>query len=168
VTLQSSASAIAEGLNLWWATSIKHSSTAGTPWKSTKETYLTIDSIQTGSLPFKTFNFYYTRPKPPMPPPWMEWAYELNACDVLAVVRKQLATADFSKKFDYVPYKEFNGKGKHLWSNIMSGHCQWVFMQAVCVFPCFSWLISHFILGHALARSMQSQGNVRPYHCGKQ
>jgi hypothetical protein len=129
--------------------------------------YVTIDSIQTGSLPFKTFKFYYTGLKPPMPLHWMEQAYELNACNVLAVVREQLATADFSKQFDYVLYKEFNGKGEHLWSNLMSGH--WAFVQAVCLFLCpfFFWLISHFILGHALARSTQSWGNVCPYYFWK-
>ncbi|KAI9449194.1 hypothetical protein BJY52DRAFT_1206414 [Lactarius psammicola] len=96
VILQSSAPDIAEGLNLWSATSIKHGSIDGAPWKNAKEMYATIDTIQTGSLPFKAYSF------------------------------KQLATPDF--KINYAPYKEFNGKGECVWSNLMSGH--WAFRQA--------------------------------------
>ena len=130
--LQLSAASIVEGLNLWSATAIKHGSSAGAPWRTANEMYATIDAIRTGSLPFKSFKFRYTGPKPPTPPHWMEQTYELNTRDILSVVREQLATADFSGQFDYVPYKEFNSKGERLWSNLMS--VQWAFMQAVCLF----------------------------------
>lgn len=127
--LQSSAAEIAEGLNLWSAISIKHGSTAGAPWRNAKDMYATIDSIRTGSLPFKSFTFRYGGPKPSSPPQWMEQVYELNARDALEVVREQLATQDFNNQFNYAPYKEFNGKGERVWSHLMSGH--WAFMQAV-------------------------------------
>jgi hypothetical protein len=136
VTLQLLAAKIAEGLDLWSATCLKYSSTIGAPWRNAKEMYATIDTIQVGSLPFKSFPFRYTGPKPSLPPHWMEQEYELNARNVLDVVREQLATPDFKDQFNYVPYKEFNGKGECIWSNMMSG--QWAFMQAVCPF-------SHFI-----------------------
>jgi hypothetical protein len=165
VTLQSSASNITEGLNLWLAASIKNGSATGGPWRNAKEMYVTIDSIQTGSLPFKSFKFHYSGPKPLTPPHWMEQTYELNTRDVLAVVREQLGTANFSKQFDYVPYKEFNGKGERLWSNLMSGH--WAFMQAVRLFLFIFLFVSHFILGHSLARPMQPWCHVCPYCCGK-
>ncbi|KAI9450796.1 hypothetical protein BJY52DRAFT_1125681 [Lactarius psammicola] len=128
VTLQSSAPDIAKGLNLWSATSIKHGSIDGAPWKNTKEMYATIDAIQTGSLPFKAYSFSYTGPKPSTPPRWMEQTYELNARDVLSIIREQLATPDFKDQINYAPYKEFNGKGERVWSNLMSGH--WAFRQA--------------------------------------
>ncbi|KAI9429814.1 hypothetical protein H4582DRAFT_1791653, partial [Lactarius indigo] len=128
VNLQSSAAEIAEGLNLWSATSIKHGATVGAPWRNAKEMYATIDSIKIGSLPFKAFVFQYTGPKPTVPPRWMEEVYELNTRDVLDVIREQLATPDFRGQFNYVPYKEFNGKGERVWSNLMSG--QWASMQA--------------------------------------
>ncbi|KAH9029736.1 hypothetical protein EDB84DRAFT_1562744 [Lactarius hengduanensis] len=128
VNLQSSAAEIAEGLNLWSATSFKHGSTVGAPWRSAKEMYATIDTIEIGSLPFQTFMFQYTGPKPLVPPCWMEEAYELNTRNILEVIQEQLATSDFKSQFDYVPYKEFNGRGERVWSNLMSG--QWASMQA--------------------------------------
>ncbi|KAI9430281.1 hypothetical protein H4582DRAFT_2113894 [Lactarius indigo] len=128
VNLQSLAAEIAEGLNLWSATSIRHGATVGAPWRNAKEMYVTIDSIKIGSLPFKAFTFQYTGPKPTVPPHWMEEVYELNTCNVLDVIQEQLATPDFRGQFNYVPYKEFNGKGEHVWSNLMSG--QWASMQA--------------------------------------
>ncbi|KAH9069689.1 hypothetical protein EDB83DRAFT_2505890 [Lactarius deliciosus] len=128
VNLQSSAAEIAEGLNLWSATSFKHGSTVGAPWRSAKEMYATIDTIKIGSLPFQTFMLQYTGPKPLVPPCWMEEVYKLNTRDILEVVQEQLATSDFKSQFDYVPYKEFNGRGECVWSNLMSG--QWASMQA--------------------------------------
>ncbi|KAH9045906.1 hypothetical protein EDB83DRAFT_2507473 [Lactarius deliciosus] len=128
VNLQSSAAEIAEGLNLWSATSFKHGSTVGAPWRSAKEMYATIDTIKIGSLPFQTFTLQYTGPKPLVPPCWMEEVYELNTRDILEVVQEQLATSDFKSQFNYVPYKEFNGRGERVWSNLMSG--QWASMQA--------------------------------------
>ena len=61
VEFQSSEGEIAKGLDLLCATVIKHD---GLPWKSAKELHATIDSIQTGSAPWKTYKFRYTGPKP--------------------------------------------------------------------------------------------------------
>ena len=130
VTLESSAAKISEGLDLWSATSFKHGSSTGAPWKTAKDMYATIDAVQAGSLPFKTHHFYYKGPKLLTPPSWMEEPYDLDARDALAVVRLQLATLTFKDQFDYVPYQEFNSKGERIWSNLMSA--QWAFKQAVC------------------------------------
>ena len=130
VTLESSAAEISEGLDLWSATSFKHGSSTGAPWKTAKDMYATIDAVQAGSLPFKTHRFYYKGPKLLTPPSWMEEPYDLDACDALAVIRLQLATLTFKDQFDYVPYQEFNSKGERIWSNLMSA--QWAFKQAVC------------------------------------
>ena len=137
VTLQSSAANIVEGLNLWSATAFKYGSVAGAPWMTVKKLYATIDTIQTGSLPLQTYKFNYAGPKPSTPPRWMEQTYELNTRNVLAIAQEQLATLAFKEQFDYVPYQEFNSKGEHVWSNLMSG--LWAFQQAVCPFHVFFW-----------------------------
>ncbi|KAI9444386.1 hypothetical protein BJY52DRAFT_1206719 [Lactarius psammicola] len=49
--------------------------------------YATIDTIQTGSLPFKAYSFSYTGPKPSTPPRWMEQTYELNARNIFCLGR---------------------------------------------------------------------------------
>jgi hypothetical protein len=131
VSLQSLAAKIAEGLNLWSAMAFKHGSSTGAPWKTAKDMYKTIDAIQTGSLPFKTHCLFYKGLKPSTPPHWMEEVYKLDARDVLAIVRDQLAMPAFKDQFDYAPYKEFNNKGECIWSNLMSA--QWAFKQAVCL-----------------------------------
>lgn len=57
----------------------------------------------------------------------MNEAYKLNFCDILSVFKEQLATHEFNRNIDYVPYLEFNGEGNPVYSNLMSGlwaHCQ--------------------------------------------
>lgn len=65
----------------------------------------------------------------------MEQKYELNTHDVLAMVEQQLATPEFDDSFDYTPYQEFGPDGKHVWSNLMSGHWEW--KEAVHFFYAF-------------------------------
>ena len=137
VTLESSAAQIEKGLDLWSATSFKHGSLTGAPWKTAKDMYETIDAVQIGELPFKTHRFYYEGPKPSTPPGWMEEAYNLDARDILAVVREQLATLVFKDQIDYVPYQEFNSTGERIWSNLMSA--QWAYQQAVCSLCVVFW-----------------------------
>jgi hypothetical protein len=143
VSLQSLATEIAEGLNLWSATAFKHSTSTGAPWKTAKDMYETIDAIQIGSLPFKTHHLFYKGPKLSTPLHWMEEAYKLDAHNVLAVVRDQLAMSNFKDQFDYVLYQEFNNKGEHIWSNLISA--QWAFKQAVCSL-CVVFQIAFLIL----------------------
>jgi len=163
VTLQSSAAEIAEGLNLWSATSIKHGSLTGAPWKTAKEMYAAVDSIQTGALPFKTYNCHYTGPKPSTPPRWMEQTYELNTRDVLAVAREQLATPAFKEQFNYSPYQEFNNKGERVWSNLMSGH--WAFKQAVRSTSYHFWDHFPLTLSYFVARTSSLNTKVTTGRC---
>jgi Plavaka transposase len=132
VRLQSSASDIHVGLDLWRATIIKHESEHGpdgVPWSSADELYATIDSITIGGVGWKTCNFYYTGPKPPTPPQWMEKMYELNLRDVLAVLKQQVASAEFNGQFEYLPYEEYDGKGDRIHSHLMSAY--WANREAV-------------------------------------
>jgi hypothetical protein len=72
---QSSEGEIAEGLDLWHATIIKHASehrsNGHVPWSGAQDLYKTLNSIQAGTVGWKTYKFYYTRPKPQTPPQWM-------------------------------------------------------------------------------------------------
>jgi hypothetical protein len=144
VQLQSSQKDILTGLDLWRATVIKHgsdhSSDTNVPWKNAQELYDTIDSIQVGAAPWKTFMFKYSGPKPSTPPRWMEETYELNARDVLTVLEQQLETAEFDGQVDYTPYQEFDADGHWVYSNLMSGHWSW--REAVC----FQWLKCYQLL----------------------
>ncbi|KAF8800253.1 hypothetical protein BYT27DRAFT_7227560 [Phlegmacium glaucopus] len=126
VKLQSSEREINDGLNLWLASIIKNKSNGDVPWNSAKELYDTIDSIQAGNTPWKTYSFMYKGPKPDgIAPQWMEQQYELNTRDILSVVEQQLATSEFEGKFDFTPYQEFGPDGERVWSNLMSGHWAW-------------------------------------------
>lgn len=94
----------------------------------------------------------------------MGQTYELNARNVLAIAREQLATLAFKEQFDYVLYQEFNSKGECVWSNLVSG--LWAFQQAVCPFHMFFWAIFLIrCLGRALTRPKQPWGNVCPDCC---
>jgi len=138
VHIQSLKSDILEGLDLWHAAIIKHSSghlTAdGVPWHNADDLYATINSIQSGDAPWKSFKFSYAGPKPPNPPTWMEEMYKLNTWDVLLILKQQLATSDFDGQIDYIPYEEFDAKGDRVYSNLMSGY--WASCEAVG-FPSF-------------------------------
>ena len=129
VQLQSSQSDILTGLDLWHATVIKHGSDTDVPWRNAHDLYKTINSIQAGVAPWKTYTFSYSGPKPPTLPQWMEDIYELNTQDVLVVLEQQLATTEFDRQFEYTPYQEFNAQGDRVYSNFMSGH--WAFCEAV-------------------------------------
>jgi Plavaka transposase len=129
VELQSSEGEIAKGLDLLCAMGIKYGSRDGSPWKSVKELYATIDSIQTCSTPWKTYKFKYTGPKPSMPPRWMDEEYKLNLRDILKVFEQELLSSEFEDECDYSPYLEFDPQGNRVWSNLMSG--DWAHRQAV-------------------------------------
>lgn len=125
---QSSAGAINTALDLWAAQVLKYG--GDTPWKNAGQLYATIDSIQHGDAPWKVHKIRYQGPIPAgTPPKWMTETYELCTRNVRTVLHNQLATADFKDKFNYSPYRQFNGEGKRVWSNLMSG--EWAWKQAV-------------------------------------
>lgn len=133
VRLQSSKSDILEGLDLWHAIIVKYSAehpmAEDIPWRNADDLYATIDEIQTGDAPWKSYQFSYNGPKPFIPPRWMEETYELNTRNALLVLEQQLNTSDFAGQINYTPYKEFDSQGDRLYSNLMSG--KWANGQAV-------------------------------------
>lgn len=127
VELECSERHINKGLDLWAASVVQHGGT--TTWKSAPDLYETIDAIQHGDAPWKTYSFRYKGPLPPSPPQWMTRTYELCARDTRQVLQQQFSNPDFKDQIDYRPYKQFNQAGKRVWSNLMSG--DWAWKQAV-------------------------------------
>lgn len=101
------------------------------PWHNADALYETIDAIQTGNAPWKTYKFSYMGPKPSTPPAWMNESYELNTRDALLLLEQQIATFEFDGQVEYVAYQEFNAKGDRIYSNLMSG--DWASREAVCL-----------------------------------
>jgi hypothetical protein len=111
----------------WAATILKYNDDV--PWRNAEDLYNTIDQIQCGDCPWKTYDIRYQGPRPQTPPKWMTETYQLCCRDSRQVLLQQLATSEFKDKFNPVPYKQFNSSGKRIYSNLMSG--DWAWEQAV-------------------------------------
>ncbi|KAF8140679.1 hypothetical protein K438DRAFT_1995789 [Mycena galopus ATCC 62051] len=124
VKLQSSAANINTALDLWAASVMQFGGTV--PWKNSDDLYSTIDEIQSGHMPWQTYQMRYAGPLPPgTAPRWMTQTYEVCTRDLRAVLHHQLETASFKGDIDMVPYRQFNHTGKRVWSNLMSGDWAW-------------------------------------------
>ncbi|KAJ7771418.1 hypothetical protein DFH07DRAFT_866418 [Mycena maculata] len=127
VELQASERNINTALNIWAASLCKSDQLA--QFKNAKDLYATIEPIQHGDAPWKTYTISYTGPLPPgTSPRWMAQAYELCTRDVRQLLHHQLGTSDFKDSIDYVPYHQFNHSGHQIWSNLMLA--DWVWKQA--------------------------------------
>ena len=67
-----------------------------------------------------------------MVPHWMQESYKLNVRNILSVFEEQLAPEEFDGQFEYMPYKEYDEKGSHIYPNFMSGN--WAFHEVVRIF----------------------------------
>ncbi|KAJ7241483.1 hypothetical protein B0H12DRAFT_1236970 [Mycena haematopus] len=124
VQLQSSERDINTALDLWAASVIQFG--GHVPWKNAAELNATIDDIQSGHMPWKTYQMWYTGPLPPgAPPRWMTQVYEVCTRDLRQVLHHQLGTTDFKDYVDMVPYRQFNHTRQRVWSNLMSGDWAW-------------------------------------------
>lgn len=136
VQLQSSAAEISKSIDILLANAMKYGccNGEGAPngWKAAEDMYETIDSIQSGDAPWKTYKFRYTGLKPSTPPWWMEEDYELNVRDIVVVMERQLDTPEFKDHFTPRPYQEFDPQGNRVFSNLLSG--DWAYRQAVHLF----------------------------------
>jgi len=129
VRLQSLEKNMDISLDLLKAATIKGNGDIKFPWLSMKQMYETIDQIQAGPAPFCSYWFKYNGPMLPTPLKWMMQEYELYARDPRLVLQQQLATPEFSNKFDPIPYHRFNSTGDRVFSNLMSS--DWAWDQAV-------------------------------------
>jgi hypothetical protein len=74
------------------------------PWNSAAELYATIDNIQSGYMPWKTYEMRYTGPLPAgTPPKWMTETYEICTRNLRHVLHHQLATTSFKEGLEKVP-----------------------------------------------------------------
>jgi hypothetical protein len=100
------------------------------PWTNAQDLYDTIDTIQVGDAPWKVYNIRYQGVVPPgIPPKWMTETYELCTRDSRTVLHNQLSSSEFKGKTNFVPYQQFDGKGRRIWSNLLSA--DWAWKQAV-------------------------------------
>ncbi|KAJ7312556.1 hypothetical protein DFH08DRAFT_918007 [Mycena albidolilacea] len=124
VELQASERNINTALDLWAASVMEFGGTA--PWRNPRELYSTIDEIQSGDMPWKTYEMRYSGPLPPgAAPKWMTQTYELCTRNLRDVLHHQLKSPDFKGFVDMVPYRQFNHAGHRVWSNLMSGDWAW-------------------------------------------
>ena len=108
-------------LNMWQASILKHGESI--PWTNAQDLYNTIDLIQLGDSCWKVHKISYQGPCPPnIPLKWMTETYELCTCDSQLILHNQLASSEFKGKTNFVLYQQFNGKGKCIWSNLMSAN----------------------------------------------
>ncbi|KAJ7429538.1 hypothetical protein B0H11DRAFT_2405483 [Mycena galericulata] len=121
---QSSASNINTALDLWAASVMGLGGSV--PWQNAQDLYATIDEIQAGDAPWKTYHIRYAGPLPAgTPPKWMTQDYELCTRNLRDVLHNQLSTTSFKDHVDYIPYRQFNHTGKRVWSNLMSADWAW-------------------------------------------
>ncbi|KAH8979145.1 hypothetical protein EDB86DRAFT_2814988 [Lactarius hatsudake] len=127
VEQQTSESGINKALDLWLASVLGYGENI--PWANAQDLYATIDSIQHGHAPWKTFKVSYSGPLPEgTPPRWMTDTFELCTRDSRTLLHQQLETVGFKDKIHYAPYMQFKGDGSRVWSNLMSA--DWATKQA--------------------------------------
>jgi len=167
VEVQNSAGAIDKALDMWQAAILKYRENV--PWTNAQDLYDTIDQIQLGDAPWKVHKIHYQGPRPPgTPPKWMTETYELCTRDSRLVLHNQLASSEFKGKTNFVPYQQFNGKGRRVWSNLMSA--DWAWKQAVRLTQCF--FLKHVVVivdpaGHYFGGSIDPWSDVCACHCRK-
>ncbi|KDQ60528.1 hypothetical protein JAAARDRAFT_191902 [Jaapia argillacea MUCL 33604] len=125
IEVQNSEGSINKAIEWWAAALLKHEDFL--PWTSVQELYETIDNIQMGNTPWKTYKIHYEGPLPPETPKWMTETYKLVTRDALQLIQNQLLTTDFKKDVTPVPYQQFDKEGQQVWSNLMSG--DWAYKQ---------------------------------------
>ncbi|KAH9028665.1 hypothetical protein EDB85DRAFT_1867717 [Lactarius pseudohatsudake] len=127
VEQQTSESGVNKALDLWQSSLLEYGENI--PWANAQDLYATIDSIQHGHAPWKTFKLSYSGPLPEgTPPRWMTDTFELCTRNSRTLLHQQLETAAFKDKIHYVPYMQFRGDGSRVWSNLMSA--DWATKQA--------------------------------------
>ena len=124
---KSSEAATNRALDIWAASLLEYG--GDIPWKDAKELWATIDEIQQGDCPWKTYTVHYSGPLPNNAPAWMLEDFELCFRDSKKLLQQQLQS-DFKGQFHRSPYLQFNAEGERVWSNMMSG--DWAYTQAVC------------------------------------
>ncbi|KDQ54264.1 hypothetical protein JAAARDRAFT_196640 [Jaapia argillacea MUCL 33604] len=127
IEIQDSEGSINKALEMWATSLLEHDNSP--PWRNAQELYDSIDSIQTGDSPWKTYKISYQGPLPVGTPlKWMTETYELVTRDSLKLVENQILTTDWKRDINPIPYQQFDKGGQRIWSNLMSA--DWAYNQA--------------------------------------
>lgn len=119
------------------------------PFADGRDLRATIDAMEVGDAPWKSFSVTYTGPRPDKEedtPPWMLEEYEVWYRDPRTVIQNQLSNPDFKNEIDYTPVQEFGVDGERRWKNFMSGN--WAWNNAVRILTSIANVSNFIFLGH--------------------
>ena len=115
-------------LNLWAASLAIHDS--GPPFSTAAHLYDTIDSTLLGDTAWESFSLQYNGTLPESNvPSWMRAEFDVWFRDPRDLVHNLLSNPDFKAEFDYAPFQEHTGDGRHRFQDFMSAN--WAWNQAV-------------------------------------
>ena len=115
-------------LSLWGASLAIHES--GPPFSTAAHLYDTIDSTLLGDTAWESFSLQYNGTQPESNvPSWMQAEFDVWFRDPRNLVHNLLSNPDFKADFDYAPFQERTGDGRHRFQDFMSGN--WAWNQAV-------------------------------------
>lgn len=106
---------------------------SGGPFSNHQDLLDTIDSIRSGSAPWKCLKTAVAENLPATAPEWQKTSYQVWYRDPDVVISNILANPDFSDHFDPAPYVHIGKDGKRHWSDFMSGNFS--FRHAVSCYP---------------------------------
>ena len=134
-------------LSLWSASLAIHG--GGPPFSNATHLYNTIDSTPLGNVAWESFSLLYngTRPESNVPS-WMqpEAEYDVWFRNPRTLVNNLLSNPDFKSDFDYAPFQERTGDGRHRFQDFMSGN--WAWNQAVGLCYIFDLVLMLITLGY--------------------
>ncbi|KAF8799694.1 hypothetical protein BYT27DRAFT_7227703 [Phlegmacium glaucopus] len=107
-----------------WALSMAKNDDLG-PFTSYEHMYATIDNINQGDAPWKSFTMSYAGELGPNAPSWQLEDYEVWFRDPDVVIRNMLNNPDFAGQFDYAPCIDLDKAGQRRWNEFMSGNFSW-------------------------------------------
>lgn len=132
-------------LDLWALNMAKYDDCG--PFSCYEHMYSTIDEIEKGDAPWKSFTTSYAGELDRNSPSWQLQDYEVWFRDPDVVIRNMLDNPDFNGQFDYVPYVDLDKSGQRSWNEFMSGNFSWRHAVSLKMFSvCNKELIKDFSL----------------------
>ncbi|KAG1873124.1 hypothetical protein F4604DRAFT_1880988 [Suillus subluteus] len=110
-------------MELWAFKAMKYEEDS--PFKSHRDVYATIDTIQAGDVPWQCFTVSPQEDLPSNAPTWKQHEYQVWYRDPDAVIKNMLDNPDFDGQFDYTPYIQYDKDGQCQWMNFMSSNYAW-------------------------------------------
>lgn len=105
------------------------------PFANTRDLQNAIDSIETGDVPWQSFNISYSGPKPDGDTPaWMNEEYTVWYRCPQQLLINQLGDRSLGKEMDWAPKRVYRRGLKREYGNFMTGN--WAWEEAVSVHWC--------------------------------